>query len=180
MTIHTCPRCELRFERENEVADHLVVDHRLDPDAVRAHPVPVPADDVRRHVVVVGNHTLLTDALRDRLLELVAEAPTALHVVAPVHTDDEVALGYWRGRTLAERLEHAVTSVTVDVGIGDPVALVQRSARALHVDRVVLSTLPPGLSRWLDVDLAGRIRHVLDVPVEVVTAEGAPARSTSS
>ncbi|MBA2281526.1 MAG: hypothetical protein H0W25_09880 [Acidimicrobiia bacterium] len=36
MAVHTCPRCELRFERENEVADHLVSDHGADPDALRS------------------------------------------------------------------------------------------------------------------------------------------------
>ena len=42
--VHTCPRCELRFEREIELTDHLVVDHGFDPDALRPHPVPPPDD----------------------------------------------------------------------------------------------------------------------------------------
>jgi hypothetical protein len=29
--IHQCPRCELRFQSENELADHLAVDHRQRP-----------------------------------------------------------------------------------------------------------------------------------------------------
>ena len=172
MAIHTCPRCELRFERENEVADHLVVDHRLDPDAVRAHPVPTAAPDERRRVVVVGNHTLLADSLRDRLTAVATESPTQVHVVVPVHRDDELAIGYWRGRALAERMQAAGATVTVDAGVADPVALVERSVHGADVDLVLLSTLPAGLSKWLEADVAGRLRHVLDVPVEVVTAEG--------
>ena len=28
--VHTCPRCELRFETEAELSDHLAVDHDVD------------------------------------------------------------------------------------------------------------------------------------------------------
>jgi hypothetical protein len=38
--VHTCPRCELRFEREVEVVDHLANDHGVDPDTLRAEPFP--------------------------------------------------------------------------------------------------------------------------------------------
>jgi len=40
MTVHTCPRCELRFERETEVVDHLANDHGLDPDHFHTRPDP--------------------------------------------------------------------------------------------------------------------------------------------
>ena len=29
--IHTCPRCELRFATEAELAEHLTIDHQADP-----------------------------------------------------------------------------------------------------------------------------------------------------
>lgn len=49
MTVHTCPRCELRFERETEVVDHLANDHGLDPEHFHTRPDPThhghePAD----------------------------------------------------------------------------------------------------------------------------------------
>jgi hypothetical protein len=37
MSVHQCYRCELRFADLNEVRDHLVHDHDLDPEAVEAH-----------------------------------------------------------------------------------------------------------------------------------------------
>ena len=134
--------------------------------------MPTAVADDRRRVVVVGNHTLLADALRDRLKAVASATPTQVHVVIPVHREDEVDVGHWRGRAVAERLQEAGARVTVDVGVGDPVSLAERSVRGAHVDLVLLSTLPVGLSRWLEADVAGRLRHVLDAPVEVVTAEG--------
>jgi hypothetical protein len=172
MQIHTCPRCELRFERESEVRDHLVVDHRMNPDALRPHPVPVASLGARLRVVVIGNHTLLSDALRDRLLAVVGEGPSEVHVVVPVQHDTDLDVGFWRGRALAERVVGPGVELSVDVGVADPVALVERSLHGGKVDHVLLSTLPTGMSRWLQADVAGRLHHALGVPVEVVTAEG--------
>jgi hypothetical protein len=169
--IHTCPRCELRFEREAEVADHLVTDHRFNVDDLRPHPVPTRRSG-RRMVVVVGNHTLLADALRDRLLAITAGGDVDVHVVVPIRAEDDLDVGFWRGRALAERLVEPGVEVTVDVGVDDPVLLVQKAVHGAHIDQIVVSTLPEGVSRWLHADVAGHLRHALNVPVEVVTAEG--------
>lgn len=170
MSVHTCPKCELRFERESEVVDHLVRDHDADPDAVRRHPVP-PPKQARPSVVVVGNHTLLGDRLRDRVRE-VTTGGAEVHVVVPIGSDDELDIGFWRGRALAERIVAPGVDVTVDAGVGDPVVLVERSLQHRHPDRVILSTFPAGLSRWLESDTAGRMRSAFGIPVEVVVAEG--------
>ncbi len=169
--VQTSPRCELRFELSAEVTDHLVNDHRFDPDALRPHPVPAPKEG-RRLVVVVGNHTLLSDALRDRLQAVTAGGDVDIHVVVPIRADDELDVGFWRGRALAERIIEPGVELTVDVGIEDPVALVQKAVHGAHIDQVIVSTLPEGVSRWLHADVAGRLQHALQVPVEVVSAEG--------
>jgi hypothetical protein len=172
MAIHTCPRCELRFERAHELADHLVSDHRFEPDAVRAHPVPTREPSTRNLVVVVGNQTLLSERLRERLNEVIGEGSVDIHVVLPVLKEDDLDIALWRGRALAERIVAPGVELTVDAGIGDPVDLVGKSIRHAHVDRVLVSTLPLGISRWLQADLPGRLRHLVHAPVEVVTAEG--------
>lgn len=151
--------------------DHLVNDHRFDPDALRPHPVPEPRPG-RQLVVVLGNHTLHSDALRRRLGELAAAGDVDLHVVVPVPAADDLDIGLWRGRALAEQLVAPGVDCTVDAGVGDPVAVLEHAVAGLHVDRIVVSVLPTGMSRWLDADLPGRLRRVLDVTVEVVTAEG--------
>jgi hypothetical protein len=169
--VHTCPRCELRFELAVEVTDHLVRDHRVEPESLERRLVPAPKAD-RRLVVVVGNHTLLTDALRDRLRAVVAGGDVDLHVVVPVRSDDELDIGFWRGRALAERILEPGVELTVDVGIDEPVKLVQKAVHGNHIDQIIVSTLPEGVSRWLHADVAGHLHHALNVPVEVVLAEG--------
>jgi hypothetical protein len=169
--IHTCPRCELRFEREAEVADHLVTDHRFNVDDLRPHPVPTRRTG-RRLLVVVGNHTLLADSLRDRLRAITAGGDVDVHVVVPIRSDDDLDVGFWRGRALAERIVEPGVEVTVDVGVDDPVPLVQKAVHGAHIDQIVVSTLPEGVSRWLHADVAGHLRRALKVPVEVVSAEG--------
>lgn len=42
--VHTCPRCELRFETDTELEDHLEVDHHVDLE----HHVGDPDDDGSR------------------------------------------------------------------------------------------------------------------------------------
>jgi hypothetical protein len=169
--VHTCPRCELRFERDAEVREHLVNDHRFDPDALRRHPVPVPKPG-RRLVVVLGNYTLLSDSLRTRLSAEVSGGDVDVHIVVPVHDSNDLDIGLWRGRALAERLVAPTVSCTVDAGVGDPVAVFEKAAAGLHVDEIIVSVLPKGMSRWMESDLVGRLQHLLKVPVEFVAAEG--------
>jgi hypothetical protein len=55
-------------------------------------------------------------------------------------------------------------------GDEDPV---QAAADALHhyaADEIIVSTLPPGASRWIERDVVGALRERVDVPVAHVTA----------
>lgn len=42
MRVHQCYHCELRFRSEQEVRDHLVRDHDVDPEAVDHHYTALP------------------------------------------------------------------------------------------------------------------------------------------
>jgi hypothetical protein len=45
-----------------------------------------------------------------------------------------------------------------------------------HYDEIIVSTLPTGVSRWLQVDLPHRIAKLTDAPVaHVVASERTPA-----
>ena len=37
MSIHQCPKCELRFRDDHEVKQHLVDDHHVDPEILEEH-----------------------------------------------------------------------------------------------------------------------------------------------
>jgi hypothetical protein len=47
--------------------------------------------------------------------------------------------------------------------------------RCTSQSRMVLSTLPPGVSRWLGMDLVSRVERAVDLPVTHIIAESEPA-----
>ena len=50
MSVHQCPRCELRFVGKSEVIAHLVQDHGVEPESVELYRlVPHPEVAPRRH-----------------------------------------------------------------------------------------------------------------------------------
>ena len=61
---------------------------------------------------------------------------------------------------------------TADGAVGDPNPLVaiEKAVALRQFDEIILSTLPPGISRWLALDLPHRVRRKIDVPLTVITA----------
>jgi nucleotide-binding universal stress UspA family protein len=70
---------------------------------------------------------------------------------------------------LLTRLEALGAPSTGEIGLSDPVAAVAEVIAREPVDEIILSTLPPGISRWLGQDVASRLRAKATVPVAVVT-----------
>jgi hypothetical protein len=131
-------------------------------------------------VVIVANQTLPSATLWRAVTER-ASPGTAFHVVVPLTPvqhgltwDEEESLKQANER-LAAFIEHVRTlgiEATGEVGDRDPVQAVSDCLRTLPgVDEIVLSTLPPGISRWLGQDVAGRLRKATPVPVAVVYEE---------
>ena len=71
------------------------------------------------------------------------------------------ALAAMRARGLA---------VEGEVGDQDPIAAVHETWDPAQYDEVVVSTLPTGASRWLQVDLPHRVERLTNVPVTHVVA----------
>src|SRR5689334_14491298 len=63
---------------------------------------------------------------------------------------------------------------TGEVGDGDPVLAVGDVLNRYDIDEIVVSTLPPGVSRWLKRDLPNRLRRRYDIPVTHVAMSPAP------
>jgi hypothetical protein len=61
---------------------------------------------------------------------------------------------------------------TADGAVGDPnpMKAIDKTLAQRRFDEIILSTLPPGISRWLAWDLPHRIRRRSDVPLTVITA----------
>jgi hypothetical protein len=90
--------------------------------------------------------------------------------------DEAIAAAQARLDEVLVRLRGLGAPATGEIGSPDPVAAVQDAMRARHVDEVILSTLPVGISRWLGQDVPSRLRGAVRVPVAVVIAPREPAR----
>ncbi|HEY9471641.1 MAG TPA: hypothetical protein VIQ76_18705 [Propionibacteriaceae bacterium] len=61
------------------------------------------------------------------------------------------------------------------VGHPDPMKAIEKTLPQRRFDEIILSTLPPGVSRWLAWDLPRRVRARTDVPLTVITSRSSAA-----
>ena len=55
--------------------------------------------------------------------------------------------------------------LTGEIAVGDPVVAARRVFERSRFDEIIVSTLPPGLSKWLKLDLPNRFDRAFSVPV---------------
>ena len=127
-----------------------------------------------RRVLIVANRTAATPTLLDRVKELASEQPTQFSLLIPdvakgEHTD-------WTLDLALPLLERAAKgSVEGLTGEEDPFEAVRKAVGEGQYDRIVISTLPKRVSKWLRRDLPSKVES-LGVPVEVVTPESEKIR----
>ena len=56
------------------------------------------------------------------------------------------------------------------MGDPNPMVAIEKAVEEQQFDEIILSTLPPGISRWLALDLPHRVRRKINLPLTVVTA----------
>lgn len=158
--------------------------------AIRATPEELleraRAQDDRHRILLVGDERLGDPGVAEEVLQ---RAPSAeVRVVAPLlagwldrwasATDEAGDRARERlGRLVAVLREHGVQAEG-RLGDEDPFQAVADELRTFPADEVILVTLPPGRSRWLEGGLAERVRARLDVPVTHL-APGAQGRAMS-
>ena len=135
--------------------------------------------------LVVANQTLGGDVLMGRLRELAEQGPCRVHVLVPASADPTQAfhdndiereLAWQRLDEARTRFAKLDVEVTGEVGDHRPVDAVNDVLRrGEEFDAIIVSTLPPGISRWVRLDTVSRIERAVDIPVEHVTVETAPA-----
>ena len=77
------------------------------------------------------------------------------------------------GEELA-RLRQAGVEADGEVGDPDPLRAIRDVLARRQFDEILLATLPPGVSRWLRMDLPHRVRRSVEVPVTHVVSEARP------
>lgn len=149
-----------------------------------------------RRILVIANRTLGTPQLDRSLRSHLANERCEFHLLVPVEavgnvaTDDDFGDPALPGTTVPassaevartrlyaelDRLHRAGVPATGEVGPDDAVEGVRDVLRRMQFDEIILSTLPPGASRWLGRDLQSRLQRAVDLPVNVVVAESRPA-----
>ena len=120
-----------------------------------------------RSYLVVGNETLDSPELADAIAERVASGSATFHIVVPAtpvqrgltwDEDEARAVAQERLAAAIARLRETGAKVSGEIGHRDPIEATEDALRGRAVDEVILSTLPPGISRWLGQDVPGHVR----------------------
>lgn len=148
---------------------------------------PASRNGVRMNqYLVVANETLGGSHLVDLVGERLREGPCSFYIVVPATPprgtwtyDENGARSIARGRleTALGRFRALGADVGGEVGDERPLDAIRDAMRAGAFDAVLLSTLPPGRSRWLKADLPRRVRAEFGVPVAHVI--GVPSDEVS-
>jgi hypothetical protein len=134
--------------------------------------------------LIVANQTLASPTLTAAVDERVAAGDARFHVVVPM-TPTHGGLTWDEAdarREAQHRLDHLLTRLrehgaeaSGEIGAADPVDAAYDALRLHPCDEVLLSTLPPGISRWLHLDVPSRMRDAVKPPVVLLTATREPA-----
>ncbi|HEV3128252.1 MAG TPA: hypothetical protein VGY32_04675 [Solirubrobacteraceae bacterium] len=126
------------------------------------------ADPAR--VLVVAHQTAATQPLLDAVRERAQRSPAQFHLVVPrqPHGIDKVANPHEHGKEAAEEVlddalpklsEAAGAEVQGSIGDHEPLMAVEDALNQTGpYDEIIISTLPPGISRWLKLDLVSKLR----------------------
>lgn len=130
--------------------------------------------------LVVANQTLGGEPLFARIRELARAGPSAFHFVVPatpptdhVWTEEEAAkIAASRLNSALERMARLGVDADGEVGDGSPILAIEDAIREHGpFEAIVLSTLPPGLSRWLRLDLPHRVESAFGLRLIHVIGE---------
>lgn len=132
------------------------------------------------HVLIVAHQTAATRALLETVRARAQRGPVSFHLLVPrrAHGMHRVVDPEDVGEGEAnDVLEHALPllseavgdTVTGSVGDAEPLMAIQDAVNLGDYDEIIISTLPPRLSRWLRLDLVSKTRG-LGLPVTHVEA----------
>jgi len=139
------------------------------------------------HVLVVAHQTAATPALLDAVQARARSGPATFHLVVPRQPhgsklfDARDAKDDEANQVLAQALpkltEAAGETVKGSLGDPEPLSAIQDAVNLGHYDEIIISTLPPLISRWLKLDVVSKAR---DLGLPVTHVEGAEAQAPVS
>jgi hypothetical protein len=151
---------------------------------------PRQVADATRRILVVANQTAEGRALLEEIGNRCRGQKCAVMLVSPALVGSRAerwASDIDAGLDLArQRLDRSVAAlrevgveVRAEVGDPDPNMAIEDALRVFPADEIIISTLPPAQSRWLEHEVVERTRREVDLPMTHVivdlAAEGTPA-----
>ena len=142
--------------------------------------------------LIVADQTASSPELLDSVRALMAEDSSAEFVLLVPATHDQHLLTWAEGETrllARERAEFArscflaagVPLIDARVGDASPLVAIEEALREHSpFDAIVISTFPLGVSRWLRVDLPGRLRRRFGLRVIHVVSQRVPTAAAGS
>jgi hypothetical protein len=146
--------------------------------------------------LVVANQTLGGEELVQAIRQRIAEGPCEFYVLVPATSSTGFEEGFAPGlggrlsaqpradenavpaalrRLDAEldRIRKAGAPAHGEVGDPDPFRAISDLLARRQFDEIIVATLPPGLSRWLHLDLPSRIQRKFQLPVTHIASKAA-------
>jgi len=137
-----------------------------------------------RRILVVAHRTLGGEHLREELKRRIEEGECSFHLLVPErHPNDHAWTDGEVRRAAAQVLEEGLrafreldptgrVAFTGEVGDANPVHAVDLLLlRGERFDEIIVSTLPPRLSRWLRKDVPTRLARQYTIPITHVVAD---------
>lgn len=148
---------------------------------------PTPAEIARRddeiwRILVVANQTVGGKALLEEISNRSRGRKAEIRVVTPALTTSK--LDHWASATdeaaedARKRLEDSLGTLagngiqaTGTIGDSDPNVAIRDALLAFGADEIVISTHPPGRSRWIEHGVVERAREEIDLPISHVVVD---------
>lgn len=144
-------------------------------------PLPARAGMPVRRVLVVANQTATSTALVSELCDRADHAPVLFHLVVPAlngrlrhwlsDVDDALSAARRRGEDAVALLASHGLAVSAEVGDSVPLLAIEDVLSQFAADEIVISTLPPSRSHWLEQGLVNRARDRFGLPIAHVVAD---------
>jgi hypothetical protein len=134
-------------------------------------------------ILVVANRTCPCPMLLDEVARRVTDAPMDVLVVVPAlnsrlrhwcsDVDDAIARAHDRLALALAELRSRGVAARGEVGDANPLVAIDDALARFRASAIVIATLPPGQSNWLERGLVEKARARFAVPVtHLVATEG--------
>ena len=138
-----------------------------------------------RRYLVVSNQTLGGAALAAKVKAALEEGSAEFHLVVPATAPSHFAWSEGEARAIAQdRLDAALrwfssigATATGEVADEHPLYAIRDALREHEIDEIIISTLPPGMSKWLRQDLPRKVQKEFEIPVTHIVGETSHTKS---